>query len=574
MRVNINLKNLSAHSSKGLIWRLAFDLLISNIGMLVGLVITLVLWVHRAPITPGHFLVELINKYWVVNIPVVSLSCMLGYILSGLYRMDSTDNYRNILLLVSRSVLTALFIHALLLYFVNLSMPRTMFVSGWFYIGVLMFSIRFVRSYMNKTYKVVPLATYNLQLDHIAKNLSLLAQQDGWAPPEALPAKAPWPYFADDEVFSAAAVLKSGKVNQWTGREIQTFQEEFAAHCGVKHAIALANGTVALELALRACRIGQGDEVIITPRTFIASASCAVLQGAIPVFADVDGDSQNTTADSIRKVLTPKTKAIIAVHLAGWPCDMDAIMDLAGRHGIKVIEDCAQAHGAKYKGKPVGSFGHAAAYSFCQDKIMTTGGEGGMFLTNDDDAWSAAWAFKDHGKNYESVYHKNHPPGFRWLHDSFGTNWRMIEMQAAIGRIQLKKLPEWIDIRRRNAAILTKRFSGFTSLRLPFPPPEIYHSYYKYYLFIRPERLKAGWNRDRIMNSIVAKGAPCFSGSCSEIYLEKAFTDADIHQGDRLPIARELGETSLMFLVHPTLSEKDMLTAADIAEEVLAEASL
>jgi hypothetical protein len=277
MRINMPLKNLNAYSSNGLLLRLSFDILVSNIGMLVGMVITLALWVHRAPITPGHFLVDLINKFWVVNIPILSLSCILGYILSGLYRMDNTGNYKRIGLTISKAILAALFLHALLLYFVKVNMPRTMFVSGWFYIGVLLFSSRFVRNYFRKIYKVVPLAMYNMELDHIAKNLNPLAQQDGWAPPEALPAKAPWPHFADDEVLSAAVVLKSGKVNQWTGQELQNFQEEFAAHCGVKHAIALANGTVALELALRVFGIGPGDEVIVTPRTFIASASCAVL---------------------------------------------------------------------------------------------------------------------------------------------------------------------------------------------------------------------------------------------------------------------------------------------------------
>jgi dTDP-4-amino-4,6-dideoxygalactose transaminase len=363
-------------------------------------------------------------------------------------------------------------------------------------------------------------------------------------------------------------------VNQWTGREVEKFQYEFASHCEVKHAIALANGTLALELALKAFGIGPGDEVVVTPRTFIASASCAVLQGAIPVFADVDPNSQNITAETVEKAITPKTRAIIAVHLAGWPCNMDAIMALAGRHNLTVIEDCAQAHGAKYKGKPVGSIGHAAAYSFCQDKIMTTGGEGGMLLTNDDRAWSTAWAYKDHGKNYESVYHKKHLPGFRWLHDNFGTNWRMIELQAAIGRIQLRKLPGWVELRRRNAAILSRRLSGFEALRLPVPPAEVFHSYYKYYAFVRPEKLKAGWDRDRIMNAIAAQNVPCFSGSCSEIYREKAFTDSPFPRSERLPVAWELGETSLMFLVHPTLSEKDMTDVADAAEKVLAEASL
>jgi len=353
-----------------------------------------------------------------------------------------------------------------------------------------------------------------------------------------------------------------------------------------------------LELALRGYGIGPGDEVIVTPRTFVASASCAVLQGAKPVFADVDRASQNMTAATIRAAITPRTKAIIAVHLAGWPCAMDEILAVAAAHGLKVIEDCAQSHGAVYysrergngmgeKGdwhpiekdgvtlypRPVGSMGHAAAFSFCQDKIMTTGGEGGMLLTDDEALWAQAWAFKDHGKNYESVYHREHPPGFRWLHDSFGTNWRMTEMQAAIGRRQLAKLSEWVRLRRRNAAILNERWAGLAGLRLTPPPEEIYHSYYKYYAFVRPERLKKGWDRDRIMNAVVKEGVPCFSGSCSEIYLEKAFDGNGMRPAGRLPVAKELGETSLMFLVHPTLTEADMEAVAAAVEKVMAEAT-
>jgi hypothetical protein len=312
-----------------------------------------------------------------------------------------------------------------------------------------------------------------------------------------------------------------------------------------------------LELALRVLGIGSGDEVIVTPRSFIASASCIVLQGAIPVFADVDRESQNISAESIRKVLSPQTKAIIAVHLAGWPCDMDAIMELARQHNLKVIEDCAQAHGAKYKDRYVGSFGQVATFSFCQDKIMTTGGEGGMLLTDDDDIWSSAWSFKDHGKNYESVFNKKHPPGFRWLHDSFGTNWRMTEMQAAIGRVQLRKLPQWLTLRRRNAAVLTEGFSRIPGLRLTILPQAIEHAYYKYYVFVEPEALKSDWSRDRIMTALMAEGIPCGSGSCSEIYLEKAFDQGALRPLDRLPVAKQLGETSLMFMVHPTLSSDD-----------------
>lgn len=382
-----------------------------------------------------------------------------------------------------------------------------------------------------------------------------------------------WPSFDPDEIEAVRRVLESGKVNYWTGEEGHCFEKEFAEFHGVKHAVALANGTVALELALRALGIGPGDEVIVTPRTFIASASCIVLVGAVPVFADVDRDSQNITAESIRNVLTPRTKAIIVVHLAGWPCDMDSIIELAAQHHLKVIEDCAQAHGARYKDQYAGSFGHVAAFSFCQDKIITSGGEGGMLLTNDDDVWTSAWSFKDHGKSYESVFHKNHPPGFRWVHESFGTNWRMTEMQAAIGRVQLRKLLQWVDLRRRNAAILTQYLSRVEALRLTVPPDGIFHSYYKYYAFVRPERLRPGWGRDLIIERINMAGIPCFSGGCSEVYREKAFVESHLRQKERLTAARELGETSLMFLVHPTLSEQDMLEMAGAIEGILREVS-
>ena len=378
---------------------------------------------------------------------------------------------------------------------------------------------------------------------------------------------APWPHFEPDEIEAATRVLRSGKVNYWTGEEGRRFEEEFAAQARCKYGVAVANGTVALELALYALGIGPGDEVIVPSRTFIASASCAVMRGAKPVLADVDRDSQNLTVDTIRPLITSRTKAMIAVHLAGWPCDMQPILGLAREQGLKVIEDCAQCHGATYKNRPVGSFGDVAAFSFCQDKIMTTGGEGGMLTTNDEAVWRRAWSFKDHGKNYDTVYSREHPPGFRWLHESFGTNWRLTEMQSAMGRLLLSKLPGFVEKRRRNADILTKRLSMIPGLRVTVPPPEIGHSYYKYYAFVRPENLKNGWDRDRILATINAEGIPCFSGSCSEIYLEKAFRE-EWRPLRRLKIARELGETSLMFLVHPTLSEKDMKDTCDAVEKV------
>lgn len=364
----------------------------------------------------------------------------------------------------------------------------------------------------------------------------------------------PWPSFTEEEGDAIKNVLLSNKVNYWTGTECRNFEKEFATWCNTEHAIALSNGTVALDLALHALDIGAGDEVIVTSRTFLASASSIVNAGAIPVFADVDLDSQNITADSIRAVLTERTKAIICVHLAGWPCDMDAIMALATEHNLYVIEDCAQAHGAKYKGQPVGSIGHIGAWSFCQDKIMTTGGEGGMVTTNDETLWKKMWAFKDHGKSYDAVYHKEHAPGFRWLHESFGTNWRMTEIQAVIGRIQLTRIKHWHQTRLHYAQQIWHTAAQFAAMRVPNIPNDITHAAYKCYCFVEPSMLKEGWDRDRIIHEITSLGVPCYSGSCSEVYLEKAFDGTNFRPKERLHNAKILGETSLMFLVHPTLS--------------------
>ena len=378
-----------------------------------------------------------------------------------------------------------------------------------------------------------------------------------------------WPSFTEEEATAVSCTLLSNKVNYWTGNECREFEKEFAAWCGTEYAVALTNGTVALDLALKALGIGAGDEVIVTSRTFLASVSCIVTAGATPVFADVDHDSQNITADTIRTALTPQTRAIICVHLAGWPCDMDSIMQLAEQNNLYVIEDCAQAHGATYQGKMVGSIGHIGAWSFCQDKIMTTGGEGGMVTTNDHALWSSMWSYKDHGKSWEAVYEREHPPGFRWLHDSFGTNWRMLEMQAIIGRIQLQWMPEWTAQRRHNANTIWDTARQLPGLRVPAIPDAIGHAAYKCYVFVEPEQLKTGWNRDRIMAEINQRGIPCFSGSCSEVYLEKAFDNTGWQPAERLPIAKELGETSLMFLVHPTLTAEHIQQTCAVLTEVM-----
>jgi dTDP-4-amino-4,6-dideoxygalactose transaminase len=400
---------------------------------------------------------------------------------------------------------------------------------------------------------------------------------------------SPWPSFTQEEADAAARVILSNKVNYWTGQECRQFETEFAAWCDVPHAIALANGTVALDLALHGLGIGQAnggkatDEVIVTPRTFLASVSCVVNAGAIPVFADVNADSGNIDAETIAAVRTENTKGIIAVHLAGWPCDMDPIMQLADAHGIKVIEDCAQAHGARYKGRPVGGLGHVGAWSFCQDKIMTTGGEGGMVTCHDPDLWARMWAFKDHGKSHEAVYGRAHPPGFRWLHESFGTNWRMLEVQGTIGRIQLRRMAGWTAQRTAHANRLTQAMADFAGpnglLRVPAvrcrgcngcgPDTGCQHAQYKLYAYVRPEALAGGWSRDRIIAEITQRGVPCYQGSCSEVYLEKAFDGTGWRPNAPLSVAKTLGETSIMFLVHPTLTEAEISQTANAIRDVM-----
>jgi dTDP-4-amino-4,6-dideoxygalactose transaminase len=379
----------------------------------------------------------------------------------------------------------------------------------------------------------------------------------------------PWPSYSDEEVEAAGRVLRSNAVNYWTGTECREFEREFATWTGASHAVALNNGTVALEAALRALRIGPGDEVVVTPRSFVASASCVVSVGAVPVFADVDRDSQNLSAQTIARALTPRTRAVIAVHLAGMPCDMHPILELARARNLAVIEDCAQAHGARYKGSMLGSIGDIGAWSFCQDKIMTTGGEGGMVTTSNAEFWSRMWSYKDHGKSWNAVYEREHPPGYRWLHESFGTNGRMLELQAAIGRIQLKRMARWTSTRRANADRIWAAAREVPGLRVPAIPDWAEHAAYRAYVFIEPEAVKTDWDRDRVVREIVARGVPCYSGSCSEIYLERAFDNTPWRPASPLPVAHELGQTSLMFLVHPTLESRHIHKTCAVLREVM-----
>lgn len=384
-----------------------------------------------------------------------------------------------------------------------------------------------------------------------------------------------WPVFAEDERAAALRVLESGRVNYWTGSEGRSFESEFAAYTGATHAVALSNGTVAIELALHALGIGPGDDVIVPSRTFVGTATAVVARGARPVVADVDRVSGNITCESIEAVLTPEARCVIPVHVGGWPCDMDAIMELANHRGLLVVEDCAQAHGARWNGRHVGTFGHAGAFSFCQDKIMTTAGEGGMLVTSDESVWRRAWEYKDHGRSMAAMARAAEAGGheFKYVVESFGTNWRMTEVQAAVGRVQLGKLDAWVEARRANAALLDEALAGIPGIIVTLPPEQAYHAYYKYYAHVDVSALLDGWSRSRILSEMNARGAVCLQGTCTEIYREKAFVDAGLAPAEPLPVAAELDAVSIMLLTDPTFGSSDILRTVTALREIMVEAT-
>lgn len=392
------------------------------------------------------------------------------------------------------------------------------------------------------------------------------------------PNLASWPQFEPDEIEAAMQTLTSGKVNYWTGELGKRFEQAYATHVGKAFGIALSNGTVALELALRAFGIGEGDEVIVASRSYVASASCVLMVGATPIFADIEIDSGNISANTIMHLISTKTRAIIPVHVGGWPCDMQGIMNLANQNGLIVIEDCAQAHGAIAQGKPVGGWGQAAIFSFCQDKIISTGGEGGMLLLDDETSYKQAWAYKDIGRSYDAVYHQQHPEGFRWLTQSAGSNFRMTEFQAAIGLLQLAKLPKWVEQRNNNAANIISLLNNFDFLEVPTLKKELgnYNAFYRVYarvkLDIKINGLTGITLRNFLVNKLVASGVPCFFGSCSEIYREKVF--AEIAPYKRLRNASIFSDNAFCFLVHHTITNDQMDIMLNSIEQVMKSLSL
>ncbi|SCW72426.1 dTDP-4-amino-4,6-dideoxygalactose transaminase [Sphingobium faniae] len=384
------------------------------------------------------------------------------------------------------------------------------------------------------------------------------------------PSDRRWPQYEPDEIGAVVRVLASGRVNSLVhGDECRAFEREFADYCGMPHAISLANGTLALELALRALGVGAGDEVIVPARSFFASASAVAAVGAAPVFADIDANSHTIDPACIEPLIGTRTKAILCVHLAGWPCDMDALGAIAAHHGLWLIEDCAQAHGAAFRGRKTGSFGHAAAFSFCTDKIMSTGGEGGMLLLKDEAHWRLAWAYKDHGKNIATLSAPSPGNAFRYLHESFGTNWRMTEMQAAIGRAQLRKLPDWLTRRRANAELLRRGLRGHPLVQLPVIPEGVDHAFYKFYLMLDGRHFAPGKGRTDIIAVLNDRGIPAGTGSCPDMSQELAVRNSAHPNRQPLPVAAQVGERSLMLCVDHLLDAQAMDLTVDTLIEAL-----
>ncbi len=369
--------------------------------------------------------------------------------------------------------------------------------------------------------------------------------------------------YTTKQIKKVSQVLKKNKTNYWTGSECKNFEKEFSDYHNTKYSIAVSNGSVALEIALKALNLKKTDSVIVTPRSFIISASCVLNLGLKPIFADID-DNGNLSIEGIKKVYKKSVKAIIVVHLNGLSCNLDPILKFAKKNKIFLIEDCSQAHGAIYKGRKVGSFGSISTWSFCQDKIISTGGEGGMISTNNKKLWLKCWTLKDHGKNYKSTFHKKHKTEFKWLHDDYGSNYRMTEMQAVIGREQLKSLNEQIKKRNLVANLYLKSLKDYylkyDILKKPNFDFQInftkkkskksntyLHAFYRLNLFINKNRI----NQNKLIKELKKKKINCGVGSCPEIYREKIFKKLKLFPKKRLLNAKLLGETSLIFPINP-----------------------
>ncbi len=360
-----------------------------------------------------------------------------------------------------------------------------------------------------------------------------------------------WPNFDKNLISKVNSIISSGKINYTEGSYGIKFEKEFSKFVGNKYSVAICNGTAALEVAIKSLRLPKNSEILVPARSFFSSASCIVNTGYVPVFVDVDLSTQNISIDDIKKKITKKTKAIICVHLAGLPCDMYGIKKIINKKKISIIEDCSQAHGASIDNKQVGSFGDISTWSFCNDKIISTLGEGGMISTNKKKLYLFCKRIINHGTNLKD---NKKTEKFIYNKDYFGTNLRITEIQSCAGLEQLKKLKK-IQKKRENISksyhkILSRYKSYFNCY---YPSKKIKSAWYRLYFFLRTDLKKYQKLRFKIIQDLRKNNLKCFTGSCPEIYLEKAFKKLNNSKIIRLKNCKTLGETSIALEINHTL---------------------
>jgi perosamine synthetase len=356
------------------------------------------------------------------------------------------------------------------------------------------------------------------------------------------------PILGEEELAAVTEVLASGMLAQ--GPKVKAFEDAFAKEIGRKHGIAVANGTVALQVALQAHGIGDGKEVVIPPLTFFATASTVLACGAKPVFVDVDRASYNMNPSKVAAAITRRTSAVVPVHLYGQTAEMDPILEAAKDRGILVIEDAAQAHGAEYHGKKAGNLGDTACFSFYATKNMTTG-EGGMVLTDNDQIAERARLLRDHGQTS------------KYEHAIVGSNYRMTEIAAAIGLVQLKKLEGWVKQRRANALALTKGLEGIEGLVPPSEGNWMVHSYYQY--IVRRED-PFPISRDDIVRILTEDGIGSRPSYPKPLYNQKALQDLRVR--GRCPVAEDVVPRLFELPVHPGVGPKEVERILDAVERL------
>ncbi len=399
-----------------------------------------------------------------------------------------------------------------------------------------------------------------------------------------------WPWFDEETIQAAMEPLRTGKPNYWTGPKGMQFEAEFAAWNGVKFAVSTSTGTSSLHTAMGALNIGPGDEVITTPYTFIASSFCVVQAGAIPVFADVRKEDHCIDPEDIEKKITPRTKAIIPVHLYGNVCDMDAIMAIGKKHNLYIVEDAAEAHGSTYKGKKAGSIGHLGCFSFCQNKTFTTGGEGGAVISDDEDVIWECRSFRDHGYDVEKRMNLLDLEGsMPYVHKRIGFNYRMTEMQSAIGLKELAKIDTWnLPRRRANGEVLISLLEDCPQIQtLPVHQKnDVENGFYVFPIVLNLDALTC--DKKTFLDAVTAEGVPAWREFWPQSYKERAYqehngfgeakfpfrskeyTDPEAARFDRVycPNAAWLEERTFIVHVYPTLEEAHIRLFAEAIKKV------